>query len=257
MIGGATAAHRLVTRESLVVLLGLVAIAGLAWAHLIHMAASMDAMVMPRVEPWSTAEFVLMFAMWSVMMVAMMLPSAAPMMMVFATVTRRRAAGGRPVPANALFVFAYVVVWIGFSLLATAANWALHQSGLMTGAMGRAVPVAGGVLLVTAGAFQWTPLKHACLNRCRSPLAFLLTEWRDGNRGAFVMGVRHGAYCLLCCWALMSLLFVLGIMNLLWIAALAAIVLAEKVVPGGIWVSRLLGVLLSAWGAWMIAGSIG
>jgi predicted metal-binding membrane protein len=142
-------------------------------------------------------------------------------------------------------------------LLATAANWALHQSGLMTGAMGRAVPVAGGVLLVTAGAFQWTPLKHACLNRCRSPLAFLLTEWRDGNRGAFVMGVRHGAYCLLCCWALMSLLFVLGIMNLLWIAALAAIVLAEKVVPGGIWVSRLLGVLLSAWGAWMIAGSIG
>lgn len=161
-----------------------------------------------------------------------------------------------PVSLSGVRLLSYVVVWAGFSIVAAGANWALHQGGLMTGMSGAALPLIAGLLLVAAGMFQWTPLKNACLTRCRSPLAFLMTEWRDGRRGALVMGVRHGVYCVLCCWALMSLLFVLGVMNLVWIAVLTAIVLMEKVAPGGIWISRGLGVLLIGWGAWTISGSL-
>jgi len=243
-------------RDRAVVLLGLAAIAALSWLHVIHMAGSMPAMSsMAHVQPWGMADFLLMFVMWAVMMVAMMLPSAAPMILVFAGIKRRSpaAADGALALVTALFALAYIVVWTGFSLAATLANWALHQAGLMTSTMGSTLPMAGGVLLLVAGIYQWTPLKHACLSRCRSPLAFLMTEWRTGRTGAFVMGLRHGLFCLGCCWALMALLFVLGAMNLLWIAGLAAIALIEKVAPGGAWLSRGLGLVLAAWGAWMIA----
>jgi predicted metal-binding membrane protein len=245
--------ERLVRRDRAAVAFGLVVMAALAWAYTVHLAVAMGDMAMPQAHPWGAVDFVLMFVMWAVMMVAMMLPSAAPMILVFAAVGRRRQQARNPAGPTALFTLAYVVVWAGFSLLATSANWALHQGGLMTSMMGSALPVVAGALLVTAGLFQWTPLKDVCLAHCRSPLAFLMSEWREGRGGAFVMGLRHGLYCLGCCWALMSLLFVLGVMNLAWIAVLAVIVLAEKVVPGGTWLSRGLGALLAVWGAWTMA----
>jgi predicted metal-binding membrane protein len=248
--------ERIILRDRAFMLFGLAAMAGLAWAYTVHLAVAMGDMAMPQVHPWSAMDFLMMFMMWAVMMTAMMLPSASPMILIFAAIQRRRRQAHNPAVATGLFALSYVVVWAGFSLAATGANWALHQGGLMAGMSGAVLPAIAGVMLVAAGVFQWTPLKNACLTRCRSPLAFLMTEWREGRRGALVMGVRHGIYCVLCCWALMSLLFVLGLMNLVWIAALAAVALVEKVAPGGIWISRALGVLLIAWGSWTITGSL-
>jgi predicted metal-binding membrane protein len=135
------------------------------------------------------------------------------MLLVFVNANRKRHQAQEPYLHTALFAGAYLVVWAGFAMIATLINWALHSRGLMTSMMGSALPLWGGVTLIAAGLYQFTPLKLACLNKCRSPLAFLMSEWREGWLGAFVMGLRHGGYCLLCCWALMALLFVLGVMN--------------------------------------------
>ena len=146
----------------------------------------------------------------------------------------------------------YLLVWAGFSLLATAANWSLHTGGLMSSIMGNVGPQTGGLFLVAAGGFQFTPLKNACLDHCRSPMSFLMHHWREGSSGAVFMGLHHGIYCLGCCWFLMLLLFVLGVMNLPWVALLTIIVLVEKVMPRGEILCRGLGVLLIGWGAWLI-----
>lgn len=249
----ATTMERLVQQDRAVVLFGVALIAAVTWAYTIHVAATRSDFAVPMVQPWGMMEVTTMFVMWTVMMVAMMLPSAAPMILMFAGIQRRRRRTGRPWAPVALFTAAYIVLWTGFSLLATITNWALHQGGVLTSMMGRAEPVYAAGLLVLAGLYQWTPLKAACLSRCRSPLGFLLSEWREGSKGAVVMGVRHGVYCLLCCWTLMSLLFVLGVMNLVWIAALTGVAVAEKILPGGAWLSRALGVALMAWGAWITA----
>ena len=258
----ATALERLLKRDRAITALGLVAIASLAWFYTIlvastgggDMAGAASHMAMPQDQPWSGADFLLMFVMWMVMMVAMMLPSAAPMILLFASANRKRQHAQAPYLLTSLFVGSYVVAWAGFAMIATPANWALHSRGLMTSMMGSALPLWGGALLIAAGLYQFTPLKFACLNKCRSPLAFLMSEWRESSLGAFVMGLRHGIYCLLCCWALMALLFVLGVMNLAWIALLAVFVLLEKLASSGPWVSRLSGVLLLVWGVWT-AGS--
>ena len=258
----ATALERLLKRDRAITALGLVAIASLAWFYTIlvasmvggEMAGAASHMAVPQDQPWSGVDFLLMFAMWMVMMVAMMLPSATPMILLFASANRKRLEAQDPYLHTSFFAGAYVVVWAGFAVIATLANWALHSRGLMTSMMGSALPLWGGGLLIAAGLYQFTPLKLACLNKCRSPLAFLMSEWREGWLGAFVMGLRHGGYCVLCCWALMALLFVLGVMNLAWIALLAAFVLIEKLASSGPWLSRASGLLLFGWGVWM-AGS--
>jgi predicted metal-binding membrane protein len=257
-MAGATALERVLKRDRTITALGLAAIAALAWSYTIliasmgggDMAGAASHMAMPQDQPWSGVDFLLMFAMWMVMMVAMMLPSAAPMLLLFTTANRRQVQN--PHLRTWLFAGAYLVVWAGFAAIATLANWALHSRGLMTSIMGSAVPIWGAGLLIAAGLYQCTPLKLACLNKCRSPLAFLMSEWREGRLGTFVMGLRHGGYCLLCCWALMALLFVLGVMNLAWIALLAAFVLIEKLASSGPWLSRASGLLLIGWGAWMV-----
>ena len=259
----ATALERLLKRDRTVTALGLAAIASLAWFYTIlvasmggsGMAGAAFHMAMPQDQPGSGVDFVLMFAMWMLMMVAMMLPSAAPMLLVFVNANRKRHQAQEPYLYTSLFAGAYLVVWAGFAMIATLVNWALHSRGLMTSMMGSALPLWGGVILIAAGLYQFTPLKLACLNKCRSPLAFLMSEWREGWLGAFVMGLRHGGYCLLCCWALMALLFVLGVMNLAWIAVLAAFVLVEKLATSGSWLSRASGFLLLGWGTWMV-GSV-
>jgi predicted metal-binding membrane protein len=261
----ATALEKLLKRDRAITALGLVAIAALAWFYT-TLVASMGGgdmaggtgshMAMPQDQPWSGVDFLLMFAMRMVMMVAMMLPSAAPMLLLFTTANRKRRQVQNPHLPTWLFAGAYLVVWAGFAAIATLANWALHSSGLMTSIMGSAVPIWGAVFLIAAGLYQCTPLKLACLNKCRSPLAFLMSEWREGKLGAFVMGLRHGGYCLLCCWALMALLFVMGVMNLAWIALLAAFVLIEKLASRGPWLSRASGLLLLGWGVCMAGSAV-
>ncbi len=220
------------------------------------MGSSGMGMAMANMRSWSAADFGLMFVMWAVMMVAMMAPSATPMLLMFATVNRRRKEREAPYVPTGIFLAGYVIVWATFSLAATSGNWGLHQASLLSSMMGESTSgYLGGGLLVLAGVFQWSPLKYNCLKQCRTPMGFLMTSWREGPRGALRMGLEHGVYCLGCCWALMLLLFVLGIMNLVWIAALAAFVLAEKVAPKAEWVSRITGVLLLGWGIWTIANA--
>jgi predicted metal-binding membrane protein len=237
-------------RDRATVLVGLVGISGLAWAYVGYLAWNMEQIKMgmeivtPQMQAWGALDLVLLFVMWVVMMVAMMVPSASPLILTFATVNRKRREREDPVVPTAVFLLGYLVVWTGFSAVAIFAQWGLHTAALLSPMMVSTSSILGGILLIAAGVFQWTPLKHACLKHCRSPLGFLMTEWREGTRGALVMGLKHGSYCVGCCWILMALLFVAGVMNLLWVATIAAFVLAEKVLPRGDLVGRVAGGIL-------------
>jgi len=242
--------------ERTVTLAGLTALVALAWIYLLrlsHEAVSMAEMGMAHLGPWTPADAALAAGMWSVMMVAMMLPSAAPMIFVFVTVNLRRGLDANaPYVSTGLFTLGYLLVWGVFSVGATAAQWGSQRAAVLAEATLALTPLAGAAVLVAAGLWQLTPLKYACLARCQSPIGFLLAEWRQGRRGALVMGLRHGLYCLGCCWALMALLFVGGVMNLAWVAAIATFVLVEKTVPAGRVVGWLSGGALIAGGFVML-----
>jgi predicted metal-binding membrane protein len=214
-----------------------------------------EALVAPNLHRWPLADLVLLTVMWIVMMVAMMTPTAAPVVLLFAAVNRQRRANQRPYVPTGVFLAGYLIVWAAFSLLATAVQWALHSAALLSPAMTSTSPRFGGTLLIAAGVFQLTPWKHACLRHCRTPLDFILTQWRDGRTGALVMGLRHGLSCTGCCWLLMALLFVLGVMNLLWVAALTALVLLEKIVPRSRWITRGAGIAFVAWGLALLSSN--
>ena len=257
--GKKTIIEAAIKRDRVVVATGLTLITVLAWGYTIYLANDMAMMSreMAMMRPWSARDFVLMYVMWAVMMVAMMVPSAAPMVLIFAAVYRkRREQGGAFVPTG-VFLTGYLLVWSAFSLAAVLSQYGLQRVALVSPMMETTAPWLGAALFAAAGAFQFMPLKEACLAKCHTPMGFIMTEWREGSRGAFVMGLRHGAYCTGCCWALMALLFVGGVMNLLWVAVIAAFVLVEKVVPRGLWVSRISGLLLILWGAWMLVGALG
>ena len=233
----------------------LAVIAALSWAYLFFLSARMGDMsspfAMPMTSAWTAGDIALMWTMWAVMMAGMMLPSAVPMVSAYSTTVRSDVTAQRG--STALFAAGYVVVWAGFALAATAAQWVLHDAALVT-AMGESSSARlGGVLLLAAGAYQFTGIKDRCLQQCRTPLGFLLNEWRPGRRGALVMGLRHGALCVGCCWALMALLFVLGVMNLWWIALVAAVVLLEKLVPSDL-ITKALGAGLIVWGIALATG---
>ena len=226
-------------------------VVAVAWAYLFAFAAAMGEMgsslAMPMTADWTLKDWVFMAAMWSAMMIGMMLPSASPMIVSYRSFTHSGSLTG----STSVFAAGYVVTWVGLAMLAAAAQWALHNAALVS-PMGVATTPVAGAFLVGAGAFQFTKLKRACLGNCRTPMGFLLTQCRDGRRGALVMGVRHGVYCVTCCWALMVLLFVLGVMNLALVAVLAAIVLMEKVAPRADVLTPVLGAGLIAWGTWLI-----
>ena len=249
----------LMKRDRLVIAVGIVGLTALAWAYLVYLARDMggmdQGMMMAQMRSWTIADFGFMFLMWAVMMVGMMVPTAAPMVLLFAANSRRLREQQQPYVPTAVFLSGYVVVWSGFAVAATAGNWALHVNDLLSSMMGESASAyLGGGLLIAAGLFQLSPLKYVCLKHCRSPLSFLTNDWREGSWGAFNMGLRHGAFCVGCCWILMGLLFVLGIMNLIWIAALAAFVLLEKVAPAGQYVGMTAGILLIIWGVLLITG---
>jgi predicted metal-binding membrane protein len=245
-------------RDRALVFVALLALAALAWSYTIYLGllsptvSTGAGMANPTMMAWSATDSIFMFVMWVVMMFAMMLPSVTPTVMIYERVRARRERVGRPFAPTGAFVAGYLLVWASFSLAATVLNWSLHEVGALSSMMGRLAPTTGGLLLIGAGLFQWTPLKEACLAHCRSPMGFLTANWRDGSVGALRMGLHHGAYCLGCCWMLMVLLFVLGIMNLPWVAVLAIVVLAEKVLPFGRYLNRGLGVGLILWGFWLV-----
>ena len=225
------------------------AIASAAWSALAWIALDMSnpvaVLTMPASPRWSLLNAAAIGGMWAVMMAAMMLPSALPMIRSFAALCERR---GERAPWRS-FVAAYLLVWLGFSLAATGAQWALQAAGWVDAMIVSTSAPLGAALLLIAGAWQFSPLKRLCLARCRTPIGFLLGEWREGVRGGFVMGLRHGGFCLGCCWALMALLFVGGAMNPAWVAALSVAVAIEKLVPGGERLSLGLGLALIAAGA--------
>ena len=242
--------------DRLLILGGLAVLTLLAWGVMAEMAARMaDAPAAAHLQAWGVSDFVVAFGMWSIMMMGMMLPSAAPMVLTFAGISRRRAPE-RSLLRTSLFVGGYLLVWTGYSAGAALLQGAFQAAALLTPMGASANPYLAGGLLVVAGIYQWTPLKDACLTGCRSPMGFLMAEWRPGRRGALVMGLRHGWNCAGCCWATMALMFVLGVMNLLWMAALTALCLIEKIAPAGDRVGRVAGALFIGWGLWLMVGGM-
>jgi predicted metal-binding membrane protein len=260
--------ERLLRRDRAIVLAAIAAVVLLAAAWLVSFGAraagtAMTGMAMdaahgaalsPGFAPWSEGDFLIMLTMWAAMMIGMMTPSVAPMLLIYARVARHAEARAQPFAPVGWFASGYLLAWTLFSLLATSLQWLLERAALMTPAMSIADDRLAGALLVAAGLYQWTPVKEACLGRCRSPFQFIQAHggFRPERRASLLLGLKHGTYCIGCCWALMLLLFFGGVMNLLWIAALAAFVLAEKLVPQGRLLSRAAGAALIAAGAALI-----
>jgi predicted metal-binding membrane protein len=197
---------------------------------------------------WDLPYIILMFFMWWIMMIAMMLPSATPVILLATALNRRAEPGKAPYGPASMFVTGYLLMWAVFSMFAVTLQWLLQETGLISGMLRSKAPVFSAILLIVAGAWQFTPWKYACLKHCRGPVEFLSQNRRPGNSGALIMGAHHGVFCLGCCWFLMVILFVGGVMNLLWISGLAIYVWIEKVLPAGEMASRIMGGLLIAWG---------
>ena len=257
--------ERALRRDRAIVVTALALVTVLAWAYLLAGAGmGMSAMEMTRHSmmpmpmmqhvQWGFSYAVLMFFMWWLMMIAMMLPSATPVILLAAGINRRSRLDQAPYGSAAAFTTGYLLVWALFSLLATGAQWGLETLGWLTPMMVSASDLLAGAILVVAGVWQFSPWKSACLSHCRSPVQFLTERRRTGNIGATMMGMHHGLFCLGCCWFLMGLLFVGGVMNLYWIVGLAIYVAAEKLLPGGPRTARLFGVLLIGWGVGVLAG---
>jgi predicted metal-binding membrane protein len=228
----------IIKQEQIFVFLSLVAIISIAWFSILNSMVHFD--------------FAAAAAMWAAMMVAMMLPSAIPMIMVFSAVNRKRAKRRVAIVPTWIFTAGYAVVWLCFSLLAAGTQFILHSLALLSPELAILNPAVSGFVLIAAGLYQFTRIKNVCLRNCQTPMDFLAVNWREGRVGALLTGIKHGIYCLGCCWFLMALLFVAGVMNLLWIAVIAAFVLVEKVFPFR-WITRAAGIALIALGTWTIA----
>ena len=209
-------------------------------------------MISPHTRTWSPIDFFVNLLMWTVMMIAMMTPTAAPMLLFYTKINRQRYPQYSPYAKTALFLMGYLLIWFGFSIIATVVQWGLHTAAMLSTEVVRVTPTIGGLLLILAGAFQFSHLKNTCLTHCRTPVGFIMTDWKEGNLGAWLMGTKHGGYCVGCCWLLMALLFVRGVMNLLWMAIITVFVLVEKILPAGDRIGRYAGVLFIIWGTWML-----
>lgn len=243
-------------RDRVIVVAALGALTAIAWTDLLYLARTMtmpgmadmpgmkmDASAMgPAFGQWSSAHFAAMLAMWTVMMIGMMTPSVAPVVLIYAQVARRNA-GPRPFASALWFVLGYLLAWSGFALIATTTQWGLERLALLSPMMASASRLFGGTLLIAAGIYQWLPIKYSCLAQCRAPLSFVMGHggFQPHAAGSVRLGIQHGLYCIGCCWVLMALLFVGGVMNLLWIAALMMFVLLEKLIPGWRYFAKVSG----------------
>lgn len=238
------------------VYVGLGGVTAVAWVVTVRLGAGMrmpaGPMDMAAAMPSTGRQLALIAAMWAAMMVAMMVPSATPMVLAFAAWTRPGGGNRRRAVAVCSFLAGYLVVWSTFSLVAASLHVVLGRAGLLTSMGAVARPAVGGTLLVIAGLFQLSPWKESCLRGCRTPFGFLVAEWRDGLRGALGMGIRHGAFCLGCCWLLMGVLFVVGTMHLGWMAGLAVFVLVEKIAPRRLRIGQVGATVLIGWGTFTL-----
>jgi predicted metal-binding membrane protein len=269
--------RRLLRRDRIIISLALTLLTALAWSYLLWLSADMDMsgmdmtgfrmipsgiwLMMPAHAPWQGVEVGFVFAMWVVMMVGMMTPSAVPMILMYDRLGRQTEAQGTPLASTVWFGVGYFLVWAAFSLLATLVHLALDRSALLVSAMVGTSNVLAALSFIAAGSYQWTRLKAICLAQCRTPFAFLIRNggFRHDAVGCVMLGLRHGAYCIGCCWALMTLLFVDGVdgmMNIRWVLLLALVVLLEKVTPFGRQLSLLAGIVLIALGAWLLSMGI-
>ncbi len=242
-------------RDRIIVLAAVAAATVVAWIYVAIRAqgmADMGAAAQLQITTWTTVDLLVLFVMWTIMMIGMMLPSAVPMILNFAAETRQERQETRVLGPTTALALGYVAVWTGFSVVATIAQWALHEAALISPMMVSTSPVLSGTLLLAAGVFQLTPMQYNLLKRCRQPLEFLRLNWREGTGGAFVMGLEHGVYCLGCCFVLMGILFFGGVMNLLLLAAVTVFVLFEKALPYGNVAGRVSGPLLIAAGIYVL-----
>lgn len=242
-------ALKLPRRDFLVIIGSLTGVTLVCWVYLFGIVRDMTAMEMIQIPQWNGAYFWMMFSMWAIMMVGMMLPSVAPMVLIYAGVARKAAQDGMPVASTGAFTAGYLFVWIVFSFFATVTQWQLDQFALLSPRMIARSATLGATLLIAAGIYQELPLKDRCLKHCRSPIYFISEHWKPGAWGAFRIGIEHGSFCLGCCWVLMLLLFVGGVMNLFWIAAITLFVLLEKVLPLGDQGGRVVGFVMILAGA--------
>lgn len=237
----------------------LTSLAALAWWYTLEIGARMStgmgamAALGAHRMVLGPGEVAITFLMWAVMMVAMMLPAATPAVLLHAAAARQRQAAGR-VTRTGLFVLGYLAAWTLFSVGATGLQWLLHDLALLTGAMAVESRLIAGLVLIGTGLYQWSPLKYACLRHCQSPLGFFMSHWRDGCVGAARMGFEHGLYCVGCCWLLMLILFLVGVMNMAWVAAIAIYVLAEKLLPLGRRLAQASGAIAIGVGCALLAG---
>jgi predicted metal-binding membrane protein len=237
---------------------GVAAVTVLSWLYLVRMNAgmaqsgmshmAMSHMAMPAAPPGLAAQLLAASVMWSIMMVAMMLPTALPAVAVFDNLARRRALQAATTTPTSLYVVGYLAAWTAYSVVAAAGQIALARAALLTPMLQSASVALSAVILLTAGAFQFTALKNACLSKCRTPFAYFLAEWQDGKAGALRLGLKHGSFCVGCCWALMGVMFVVGAMNLVWMGALTLFMLGEKVAPAHWRVREASGAVLVLWG---------
>jgi predicted metal-binding membrane protein len=243
------AALKLPRRDFLAISGSLTGVAVLCWIYLFYMSRDICCMHIPV---WGTAYFWMMFLMWVIMMVGMMVPSAIPMILIYAAVAKKAEKQGMPIASTGAFTAGYILIWVLFSFLATLLQWQLDKAALLSPMMTANSPKFSAGLLMAAGIYQCVPVKDNCLNHCRSPFHFISTHWRPGNAGAFWMGISHGFFCIGCCWLLMLLLFVFGVMNILWIAIIAIFVFLEKVLPLGNQGGKIIGILMGMAGAAML-----
>lgn len=252
-------------RDRWLTLAGLVVITLLSWAYLLSGAGmGMSAWDMTRMPgdmemvpvQWTPGYVLLMFCMWWIMMIAMMLPSAAPVILLAAALNRRCDPELAPYGNSGIFTLGYLLAWAGFSLFAVTGQWLLQINDVLSGMLVINHSMIAGILLLAAAVWQFTPLKQICLQHCRTPVKFLTERRRPGNLGALLMGIEHGLYCVGCCWFLMLLLFVGGVMNLYWIASLAIFVLIEKMLPAGRHVGYLVAWVLAIWGSLMLLAPV-
>jgi predicted metal-binding membrane protein len=257
-------------RDRMVVVAALGVVVALAWSYVLWLAADMNmggmdmsgfrmipagmGIMAATLAPWSGMEFGFVFAMWAVMMVGMMTPSAAPMILSYARIGRQAKIADKPFAATGWFATGYLFAWVGFALIATVVQWRFDRTALLSSMMASASNKLNGIVLILAGIYQWTWLKSACLEKCRSPLLFIQQYggFRRDITGCLLLGLRHGAYCLGCCWLLMALLFVGGVMNVLWIMLLELLILLEKLFPFERWFPQAIGVTLLTNGLWWL-----